>query len=336
MGRFLLFVVFIWSSAVAAADIKPIMIYDSKLIMDKSWNEAIHNGITKFEKKSHIPVREVSVVTVDAFGAAVTMYAKEGYNPIMINHLNDHTNSLIMKVMLKYPSQRFVVFNGTFNAPNAHYFVFSSQESSFLAGYLAVKKSPNKKLGFIGGMDIPLIRNFMCGYIKGAKYADKNAQVISAFISDDLTAWASPDKAYQIAGKQIAEGADVIFAPAGGSAWGALKAAHDKGVLGIGVDSNQNDLYPGSVLTSAMVRVDNAAYRALMASYQNIWRDQMKIMGLQEKGVELAFDKYNAHLISPEMRKEIAQLEADIVLGKIRLPNYVFDEKCSGTEGPLF
>ncbi len=128
---------------------------------------------------------------------------------------------------------------------------------------------------------------------------------------------------------QIAQGADIVFAAAGGSSVGALKAARDQSVLGVGVDMNQNHLYPGSVLTSVMVRVDNAAYRALMTAHRNIWGEQKKVMGLQEKGVELAFDQHNAGLIPQALKSQIEQLESDVILGKVQVPYYEEKGECS-------
>lgn len=310
------------------ADIKPVMIYDSDVIMDKSWNEALHTGITQFEKKLNIDVEEVSILDVVSFEKKATEFAKNGYNPIMTPNLDAEHERVVKKIMYDHPHIRFIIFNGIYNLPNAYYFIFSSQESSFLAGYLASRKSKTKKLAFIGGMELPLIRNFLCGYIKGAKYENPKTEVVYQFISNDFSAWNSPDKAFAIATEQIKGGADVIFSPSGGSAEGALKAAHENGVYGIGVDKNQNHLFPGSILTSTMVRVDNAVFRALFAAQRGVWGEQKKIMGLQEKGVELAFDKYNAPLVSNELQGELKKIEADIVLGKVDLPNYSFTNEC--------
>lgn len=307
---------------------KPVMIYDSDLILDKSWNEAIHNGLEKFKAKSGVAVEETVINNVKAFPGKAARYAKNGFSPIMLNNVDAVKGKAIQQIMLDFPKTRFIIFNGSFNVPNAHYFVFSNQESSFLAGFLASRKSRSKKLGFVGGMDIPLIRNFLCGYLKGAKHENPRSEVSYAYLGDDYNAWMNPEKAYQVASAQIVKGADVVFSPSGGSAQGALKAAHDKGVLGIGVDSNQNHLFPGSVLTSTMVRVDNAAFRALMAAQRNIWGEQTKNMGLQENGVELAFDRHNAALVPEALRAELDRLKADIVLGKIKLPAYSPEAKC--------
>ncbi len=325
------------STLLFANGVKPVMLYDTKEIFDKSWNEAIHKGIKKFEKRVNIKVEEASVLNIKEFRDKINYYTKNGYNPIMFNNLYQEKEEVIKKMILEYPKTRFIVFNGRFNIPNVHYFIFSNQESSFLAGYLASKQSKTKKLGFVGGMDIPLIRNFLCGYIKGAKYQNKNTKILYDFVGDDFSnAWNNKKAAFDLSSKQIKDGADIIFSPTGGSSLGALKAAHEKKVLGIGVDSNQNNIYPGSVLTSTMVRVDNAAFRSLMAAKRDIWGEQMKVMGLQENGVQLAFDKHNETLISKELRNELEHIKADIILKKIPLDDYTFTNTCKIENKVLF
>jgi basic membrane protein A and related proteins len=315
------------TSLLFSKEIKPVVFFDAKGPTDHGWNQAIYNGVKKFEKKSGIKVETVAVKSITDFNQKLKLYADKGYNPIMLSSI-ESSDQVIKPIMLKHSQTRFVIFNGTFNMPNAHYFTFSYQEASFLAGYLAIKKSKTHKIAFIGGMDTPALRNYLCGYIKGAKYADADAKVIYDFIGDDFYAWTSPDKAHAIALNQIKKGADVLFPAAGGSSIGGLKAADEKKIFSIGVDTNRNYLYPKSILTSVMVRVDNAAYRALMASYKDVWRDQMKVMGLQEKGVELAFDKYNEPHLDKALKKTLQNLEADIILKKINLPNYSLTNEC--------
>ena len=334
-----LLLVLCFSCVTLAYDFKPVMIYDGEVILDNAWNEAVHTGIKKFENKFGIQVKEARIFAnnktpnAKTLAEAVFSHAKAGFNPIMIN---DFDNETMRKIVRQEPKLRFIVFNGTYNVPNAHFFMFSYQEAAFLAGYLAAKKSKNKKLGFIGGRDISGIRNSLCGYIKGARHAFAKVEVEFTFISDAFDGWNSPQLAYEIAMKQINGGVDVIFAAAGASSPGALKAAHEKGVYSIGTDSNQNNLYPGSVLTSVLVNVGDAVYRALVAAYRNIWREQLKILGLQENGVGLAFDQHNAPLISAGLKAEIDQLRADIILKKIDLPNYVITRQCIDQHGLIF
>ena len=312
-----------------SAEFKPVMIYDSELLKDDSWNSMIHDGIERFKNRFNVDIKEVKVLDIKDFDKEIRKLAEAGYDPIMVNDVDDIKELAIKKTTLDYPKKRFIIFNGTINIPNADFFVFSYQEATFLAGYLAAKKSKTNTIGFVGGMEIPVIKNFLCGYIKGAKYANPDAKVFYEFIGQDFNAWNNPKKGYDLAKKQILNGADVVFGPAGGSSLGILKAAHDLKKLGIGVDRNQNGYFPGSVLTSVMVRVDNAAYMALTTAYKGIWRDNIKIMGLQEKGLKLTFDKYNESLISTKLREELDKISADIILKKIKLPNYTQTKECS-------
>lgn len=308
-------------------EIKPAILFDTDMIFDNAWNETIYNGIKKFEKKTNIPVTIFKEIDSDKAIVTLEELAKSDYNPILLSY-TEYRQKAITQIMANYPKTRFIILNGTLNMPNAHYISFSNQESSFLAGYLAAKKSKTNKIGFIGGAQISVIQNFLCGYIKGAKYANKDVLIDYTYIGLDFNAFISPDIAYDIALTQIKNGADVLFTAAGNSALGALRAADEHHVFGIGIDSNQNSLFPGSVLTSVMVRVDNAVFRSLMAAKSNIWGNQMKIMGLQEEGVELAFDTYNQGLISPELKKDIDIITADIILKKTVLPHYSFTNEC--------
>ena len=327
---------FFVSSLAFAANIRPVMIYDTNVIMDNSWNEAIHNGIVRFEKKMKIDVEEVNIIDVPSFAKKVSKYVEEGYGPIMLNNVDSGKDVILKEILYAYPKTRFIVFNGIFNIPNAYYFMFSYQESSFLAGYLASKKSKTNRLGFVGGMDIASIRSFLCGYISGARYHNPDINVEWDFIGKDFLAWSRPEDAYHLALKQIDKGTDIIFTPSGGSSVGALRAAHERGVFGIGVDSNQNHLFPGSVLSSALVMVDNAVFRSLLAAKRNIWGDQIKIMGLQENGVALAYDKYNAPLISDKLRNEVEAVKEKIILKEIKVNNYMDDKQCNINGEVLF
>ncbi|SCA57250.1 putative outer membrane basic protein [Candidatus Terasakiella magnetica] len=339
MFRWFLFGLFLSLSFTAgslgAQEVRPAIIYDTELIMDGSWNEAILKGIKKFEKRTGVPVKIEIARNYDEHTQKMNDFAKQGYNPILLSG-SILTQKKIRKAVIDHPKTRFIIFNGIFNLPNAYYFSFSYHTSSFLAGYLSAAKTKSGKLGFIGGMEIPTIKNFLCGYIAGAKYQNPDIQVEHTYVGHDSNAWTRPDRAREIALEQIERGADVIFSPSGGSSIGALKAAHEKSVLGVGVDMNQNHLYPGSILTSVMVRVDNAAYRALMTAHRNIWGEQRKVMGLQEKGVELAFDQHNEGLIPSALKKEIEQLESDIILGKVTVPYYEGAKECLVNGKTLF
>ena len=147
--------------------------------------------------------------------------------------------------------------------PNVQSIVFKEQEGSFLVGALAAMKSETGKVGFVGGMDIPLIRRFACGYVQGVKHINPGATVFQKMTGTTPAAWNDPARGGELAKSMYDDGADIVYAAAGGTGLGVLQAAADNNKLSIGVDSNQNHIQPGSVLTSMLKRVDVASYEVL-------------------------------------------------------------------------
>ena len=206
--------------------------------------------------------------------------------------------------------------------------VFKEHEDSYLVGLLAAMASKSGKVGFVGGMDIPLIRRFACGYVQGAKAAKASAEVLQNMTGTTGAAWTDPVKGAELAKSQIDRGADVVYHAAGGTGIGVLRAAADAGKLGIGVDSNQNALHPGKVLTSMLKRVDVATLSAFADAKDGKWKAGVKVLGLNEKGVDWALDDNNKALITPEMKAAADKATADIVSGKITVHDYMADGKC--------
>ncbi len=188
--------------------------------------------------------------------------------------------------------------------------------------------SKSAKVGFIGGMDVPLIRRFQCGYEQGAKYANPKVEVLANMTGTTPSAWSDPTRGGELAKNQFSRGVDVIFAAAGGTGIGVYQAAKDQGKLAIGVDSNQNHLQPGTMLTSMLKRVDVAVYNLAMAAKAGQWKAGTTVLGVKEQGVGLAFDQHNAKLVTDDMKKKIAAAEADIVSGKIKVANYTEANTC--------
>ncbi len=175
-------------------------------------------------------------------------------------------------------------------------------------------------------MDIPLIRRFGCGYAQGVKAVNPDATVILNMTGTTPAAWNDPVKGAELAKGQKAQGADVIFAAAGGTGVGVLQAAADEGILSIGVDSNQNYLHPGSVLTSMVKRVDNAVYNAFMAG-ENL-EPGVTVMNLANDGVGYAMDEHNAPLVTAEMQAAVDAAAAQIKSGEITVHDYMSDNSC--------
>ena len=204
---------------------------------------------------------------------------------------------------------------------------FSEHEGSYLVGMMAAMASKTGTVGFIGGMDVPLISKFACGYVQGVKAANPDATIIQNMTGTTPAAWNDPVKGAELAKAQKSQGADVIYAAAGGTGIGVLQAAADEGILSIGVDSNQNHLHPGKVLTSMLKRVDNAVYEAFKAG-ADLETGKVDIMDLASDGVGYALDDNNAALVTEEMKAAVDAAAEKIKSGEIKVHNYTTDNTC--------
>jgi basic membrane protein A len=213
--------------------------------------------------------------------------------------------------------------------PNVQSIVFKEHEGSYLVGLLGAMASKTDKLGFVGGMDIPLIRKFACGYIQGVKAAKPGAEIFQNMTGSTPSAWNDPVKGGELAKSQIDRGADVVYHAAGGTGIGVLRAVTDAGKLGIGVDSNQNALHPGKILTSMLKRVDVAAYNSFMAARDGSWKPGISVLGLKEGGIDWALDDNNKALITPEMKAAAEKAKAAIIAGTVQVHDYMSDQKCT-------
>jgi basic membrane protein A len=207
-------------------------------------------------------------------------------------------------------------------ADNVQSVVFKEHEGSFLVGMAAALASETGKVGFVGGMDIPLIRNFAHGYEQGVKHVNPDAEVFVNMTGTTPAAWNDPAKGAELAQSQFDRGADVVYAAAGGTGLGVLQAAADSDKYSIGVDSNQNYLHPGSVLTSMVKRVDNAVYDAFASAQEGTWEAGVKNLGLAEDGVGYALDEHNRDVVSAEMEQQLEAARKEIVERQIEVEDY--------------
>ncbi len=252
--------------------------------------------------------------------------ASRGFSPIVAVGFN--MASAVEKVATEFPDIHFTILDMVVDKPNVQSIVFKEHEGSFLVGALAAKASKSGVVGFVGGMDIPLIRKFECGYEQGAKYANPKITVLQNMTGSTPAAFADPAKGSELAKSQFSKGADVIYAAAGGTGLGVYQAAADAGKLAIGVDSNQNHLQPGTMLTSMVKLVGAAAVDSWKEEINGAWQPGIKVLGLKENAVDWAYDEYNKPLISDEMKSYMESLKADIIAGKIQVHDYMSDNKC--------
>jgi basic membrane protein A and related proteins len=308
-----------------AADIKPAIIYDLGGKFDKSFNEAAYNGAEKFKSETGIAYRDFEIQNDAQREQALRKFAEDGNNPIVMAGFS--WAAALEKVATEFPDLQFAIIDMVVDKPNIRSVVYKEHEGSYVVGVMAAMASQSKKVGFVGGMDIPLIRKFGCGYVGGAKAAGAT-DVIQNMTGDTPAAWNDPTKGGEIAKSQIDQGADVVYAAAGGTGVGVLQAAADAGKLGIGVDSNQNGLQPGKILTSMVKRVDVAVYNAFKDAQDGKFTAGINNLGLKEDGVGYAMDDNNKELVTPEMAAAAEKAKADIIAGTIQVHDYMSDNAC--------
>ncbi|WP_415921449.1 BMP family lipoprotein [Tateyamaria sp. SN6-1] len=307
-----------------AALAEPALIFDLGGKFDKSFNEAAFNGAQRWADETGNTFREIELQSEAQREQALRRFAEAGANPIVMAGFA--FADALGQVAGDYPDTKFTIIDMVVDAPNVRSVVFNEHEGSYLVGMMAAKASESGTVGFIGGMDIPLIRKFACGYAQGVKAVNSDATVIANMTGTTPAAWNDPVKGSELTKAQISQGADVVYAAAGGTGVGVLQTAADEDILSIGVDSNQNYLHPGKVLTSMMKRVDNAVFQAFTDGAD--METGFNVMGLANGGVGYALDDNNASLVSDEMKTAVDAASAAIASGELVVHDYMSDDSC--------
>ncbi len=310
----------------SAALAEPGLIIDLGGKFDKSFNEAAYNGAKRWVEETGGSYIETELQSEAQREQNMRKMAERGANPVVV--LGFANASTLEKVAPDYPDTNFAIVDMVVDAPNVKSIVFSEHEGSYLVGLIAGMTTKSGTVGFIGGMDVPLIRKFACGYVQGVKAANPEATVIQNMTGTTPSAWNDPVKGGELTKAQISQGADVIYAAAGGTGVGVLQAAADAGVFSIGVDSNQNHLHPGSVLTSMLKRVDNAVYDTFKEGTEGNFEPGIEVLDLSTEGVGYSVDEHNEALISDEMKAAVEDAKAKIVSGEIAVHDYTSDDSC--------
>ena len=313
-----------------AALAEPALMYDMGGKFDKSFNEAAYNGAKRWAEETGNSYQEIEVTAEAQRVQFATRLAEAGYNPIVV--LGFQNAATMEEVAPKYPDTKFAIIDVNWlDIPNLRQVSFAEHEGSYLVGMLAAMASESGTVGFIGGMDVPLIRHFACGYAQGAKAVNPDIKIVANMTGTTPAAWNDPVKGGELTKAQISQGADVVYAAAGGTGVGVLQAAADADILSIGVDSNQNYLHPGEVLTSMLKRVDNAVYDVFEAGVEG-FEPGVHIMGLENDGVGYALDEFNASLITDEMKAAVDDARQKIIDGEIEVVAYYTNDSCPALE----
>ena len=207
--------------------------------------------------------------------------------------------------------------------PNVAALKFREEEGAFLVGALAALVGNSKKVGFLGGMDIPLIHKFEAGYKAGVKHVCPDCTVIAQYAGVTPEAFRNPSKGKELALSQYSQGVNIIFHASGSTGLGMFEAARamGKGHFGIGVDADQYAEAPGFVLTSMVKGVSNAVYDTIRRVKDGTFQGGIFSYGLKEKGVGYIYDEHNKALIPDSVRTRLLRLESDIVSGRIKVPS---------------
>jgi basic membrane protein A len=299
---------------------------------DRSFNAAAWEGVKKAEKELPICLYDVEPGNPTSIEPAMRAFAEKNFD--LIIGVGFAQGPIMQKVANDYPNIKFAIVDGViFEADgktpkkNVASLVFREHEGSFLVGMIAAAKSKSGVLGFVGGMDIPLIHRFAKGYEEGAKSVNPNIRVIDNYVGVTDAAWNNPGKGKELALSQIGQGADVIFTAAGNSGLGAFDAVEQFGKNAdgeankfvIGVDSNQNGVKPGFVLTSMVKRVDVAVYDAVVEVLGGKFEGGFHVFGLDKDGVAYSLDDFNRKLIPPDVLQRVEASKAKIVGGEIKV-----------------
>jgi basic membrane protein A len=287
---------------------------------DKSFNDSAYQGLmrAKAELGAEPVYGQPEQMSEDE--KYLRQYAEQGMDLVIA--VGFLMMDALAKVAPEFPEVRFAIIDAVVDQPNVASLVFREHEGSFLVGAIAGLVTKTGKVGFVGGMDIPLIHKFEVGYTEGAKYVRPDAEVLVAYAGSGPEAFHDPVKGKSLALSQFDRGVDVIFQAAGSTGNGVIDAATERGLFAIGVDANQNYMAPGHVLTSMLKRVDVAVYEIVNDVAEGTFTGGQHIYGLEIDGVGYALDEYNRGLIPPEVLERAEAIKRDIVAGKIVVTDY--------------
>jgi basic membrane protein A and related proteins len=304
-----------------AAQAEPAIIFELGGKFDKSFGQAAWEGAERWKKETGKPYLEFEIANAAQREQAARRFAERGASPIV--GVGFPQASSIEKIAKEFPKLQFAIVDAVVDLPNVQSFVYREHEGSFLVGMLAAMASKTGKVGFVGGQDIPLVRKFACGWEQGARYVNPKVQSLVSMTGTTNAAWTDPPRGAELTKAQIAQGVDVVFSAAGTTGVGIMQAAKDAGILAVGVDSNQNHLHPGTMLTSMVKRVDLAVYTAFKGVKPGV-----TALGLKEGALDYAMDEFNAKLVTPEMKARVEAARADIIAAKLKVIDFTVANAC--------
>lgn len=305
------------SVTILAAPLKVGLILAMGGLGDKSFNDSAYAGLLKAQKDFNVEVKYVEPNSWMEDAYFLEEYSQNGFDLIIATSYT--AQDAMEDISSKFPNTKYaIVDTRAKEGENIASLVFDESEGSFLVGAIAAKMSKTGKVGFIGALDIPLINRFKSGYEQGAKYVNPNISVITIYVGGDAP-FSDPLKGKEHAYSLANQGVDVIYHASGNTGIGILEGVKEKGIYGIGVDCDQDDIVKGQVLTSMLKNVNNAIYKVIEDTVNGEFKGQVYNFGLKENGVGTTDFKYTRQIIGSENINFVENLKADIISGKIKV-----------------
>ncbi len=323
MKKFFLFLTILTISLAfidnVTATVKIGLIHNVRGPGDLSFSDAAHNGAKKAEKKLNIKLTEINPAQNAEYELAMRRLAKLKYD--LIIGVGFVFKEPMNRVAADYPNVNFALIDDEADPSNVASLIYKAHEGTFLAGVIAALKTESKKVGFVGGMKVPLVEAFEIGYAAGIKHTNPNVELLVNYVGVTPQAFDNPAKAKELALAQYNKGVDVIIAAAGASGLGVLEAAQQTKKYIIWVDSNGNHLLPGQVLTSIIKGVEVSVYQMIEKVVNGTFTGGVKNYGLKEGGIEYIVDEHNKALLTDDVLKQVEDFKAKIIAGEIEVPS---------------
>ena len=310
------------SSETDTAPLRVTMIYPSDCVGTAAYCTAFHIGVIAAEEELGITLTEANGNENDPV-ATEMLIRDAAQNSELVLTAGYQMGDVLARVAPEFPNVKFAIFDVVLDTPNVASVNYKSNEGSFLVGAIAALKSESNKIGYIGGVDVPLLREFEAGYVAGIQAINPDAEISVEYISDDVTGFGQPDRAKELALAQYESGVDVIYVAAGGSGQGVLEAAQEQQKFIIWVDSNGNHLAPGIVLTSMTKEIPASVQRIIQEAAEDNFMAGIRYFGIADGGVSYALDEHNQPLLSDDIITTVESLKAQIIAGEIVVPDTV-------------
>lgn len=278
---------------------------------DQSFNDAAFRGLLRARDELGIYFSYVEPFDISEMEDHQRFFADAGMDLVIA--IGFTHESAMYSVAPDYPDTKFAIVDTVVDLPNVASLVFEEHEGSFLVGVVAGLMTKSNKIGFVGGMEVPLIRKFQVGFEEGVKYVNPEAQVFVNYAGD----FADPGKGRELAVSQNERGADIIYHAAGGTGLGVIDAAKANGFFAIGVDSDQDHLAPGTVLTSMIKRVDTAVFETIKSLVEGNLEGGIRSFGISEDGVGTSEFKYTKDIVPQSVLDAVEEAKAKIASGEI-------------------